>query len=209
MKPRTAQGLQKHEDGRNVDQTWRRQNLISSDKSQEIEPKFNETFVDYPQDPKVYPGERIPTIPDDSVPENQNQPEFKMPDYKKSIAYFERYCNDKVVKADKFVEDHRASQSVPSILLNQAKDMIPRLEEQFSKLEKRWENVKDKFEGADYDELERRVTVMRSEVKKCIGKLKFFLWRFDEEEDLDEEFNEGEEDDAVRKDLEEEFDEEE
>ena len=35
--------------------------------------------MDYPQDPKVYPGERIPTIPDDSVPENQNQPEFKMP----------------------------------------------------------------------------------------------------------------------------------
>ena len=110
-------------------------------KNQEIKPKFNQTFVDYPQEPKVYPGERIPTIPDDSVPENQNQPEFKMPDYKKSIASFERYCNDKVVYADKFLEDHQAAQSMPSILLNQGKGMIPRLEELFSKMERRWEDV--------------------------------------------------------------------
>ena len=54
-----------HKDGRNVNQTWRSQNLINSDQSQEIKPKFNQTFVDYPQEPKVYPGERIPTILDD------------------------------------------------------------------------------------------------------------------------------------------------
>ena len=174
--------------------------------------------MDYPQEPKVYPGERIPTIPDDSVPENQNQPEFKMPEYKKSIASFERYCNDKVVEADKFVEDHQAAQSIPSIRLNQGKGMIPRLEERFSKLEKRWDDVMDKFEGAEYDELEKRVMDMRSRVKKCKEKLTKVLGRFDEEEDLDEEsdeedldeeFDEEEEDDAVRKDLEEEFDEEE
>ena len=166
-----AQRLHKHEDGRNVNQTWRSQNLISSDKSREIKPKFNETFVDYPQEPKVYPGERIPTIPDDSVPENQNQPEFKMPDYKKSMAWFERCCNDRVVEADKFVEDHQAAQSIPSIRLNQGKGMIPRLEERFSKLEKRWDDVMDKFEGAEYDELEKRVMDMRSRVKKCKEKL--------------------------------------
>ena len=174
--------------------------------------------MDYPQEPKVYPGERIPTIPDDSVPENQNQPEFKMPEYKKSIAYFERYCNDKVVYANKFLEDHQAAQSVPSVLLNEGRDMIPRLEELFSKMERGWENVKDKLEGADYDEFEKRVTDTRSKVKKCIEKLTQFLGRFDEEEDLDEEsdeedldeeFDEEEEDDAVRKDLDEEFDEEE
>ena len=38
-------------------------------------------------------------------------------------------------------------------------------------MEKRWENVMDKLEGADYDESERRVTDMRSKVKKCIEKL--------------------------------------
>ena len=153
--------------------------------------QFHEkTFVDYPQEPKVCPGERIPTIPDDSVPENQNQPEFKMPDYKKIMASFERYCKNKVVEADKFVEDHQASQSMPSILLNEGKDMIPRLEELFSKMERRWEDIMDKFEGADYDELEKRVTDMRSKVKKCKEKLTQFLERFDEEEDLDEESDE-------------------
>ena len=115
-----------------------------------------------------------------------------MPDYKKIIASFERYCNDKVVEADKFVEDHQAAQSMPSILLSQGKDMIPRLEERFSKLEKRWEDVMDKLEGANYDESERRVTDMRPKVKKCIEKLTQFLERFDEEEDLDEESDEEE-----------------
>ena len=91
--------------------------------------------MDYPQEPKVYPGERIPTIPDDSVPENQNQPELKMPDYKKSMAWFERCCNDRVVEADKFLEDHQAAQSISSIRLNQGRDMIPRLEGRFSKLD--------------------------------------------------------------------------
>merc|ERR1712218_550031 len=85
-------------------------------------------------------------------------------------------------------------------------------------MEKRWENVKDKLEGADYDESERRVTDMRPKVKKCIEKLTQFLERFAEEEDLDEEsdeedldeeFDEEEENDAVCEDLEEEFDEEE
>ena len=44
-----AQRLHKHKDGRNVNQTWRSQNLINSDKSQEIKPKFNQTFADYPK----------------------------------------------------------------------------------------------------------------------------------------------------------------
>merc|ERR1712079_806988 len=39
----------KHKDRRNVNQTWRSQNLINSDKSQEIKPKFNQTFADYPK----------------------------------------------------------------------------------------------------------------------------------------------------------------
>ena len=82
-----------------------------------------------------------------------------MPDYKKSIASFERYCNDKVVKADKFMSDHQAAQSMPSILLNQAKDMIPSLNQQLSKLKSKWEDeVESKVEGADYDELEGRVS---------------------------------------------------
>merc|ERR1712218_242920 len=107
-----------------------------------------------------------------------------------------------VAYADKFLEDHQAAQSVPSVLLNEGRDMIPRLEELFSKMEKGWENVKDKLEGADYDEFEKRVTDTRSKVKKCIEKLTQFLERFAEEEDLDEESDEEEEDDAVREDLE-------
>ena len=112
--------------------------------------------------------------------ENQNQQEIKMPDYKKSIASFERYCNDKVVKADKFMEDHQAAQSMPSILLNQAKDMIPSLNNQLSKLVSKWQDeVENKVEGADYDELERRVTDMQSKVEKCMETLTQFLIRFD------------------------------
>ena len=111
--------------------------------------------------------------------ENQNQQEIKMPDYKKSIASFERYCNDKVVEADKFMEDHQAAQSMSSILLNQGKDMIPSLDKQFSKMENKWQDeVMDKVEGADYDELERRVTDMQSKVEKCKEKLTQFLERF-------------------------------
>ena len=103
-----------------------------------------------------------------------------MPDYKKSIASFERYCNDKVVEADKFMEDHQAAQSMSSILLNQGKDMIPSLDKQFSKMENKWQDeVMDKVEGADYDELERRVTDMQSKVKKCKETLTQFLVRFD------------------------------
>ena len=103
-----------------------------------------------------------------------------MPDYKKSIASFERYCNDKVVKADKFMEDHQAAQSMPSILLNQAKDMIPSLNNQLSKLVSKWQDeVENKVEGADYDELERRVTDMQSKVKKCKEELTKFLEKFD------------------------------
>merc|ERR1712218_262893 len=118
-----------------------------------------------------------------------------------------------VAYADKFLEDHQAAQSVPSVLLNEGRDMIPRLEELFSKMERGWEDVRDKLEGADYDEFERRVTDTRSKVKKCIEKLTRFLERFDDEEDLDEEsdgeedleeeFDEEEQDDAVREDLQE------
>ena len=106
--------------------------------------------------------------------------EIKMPDYKKSIASFERYCNDKVVKADKFMADHQAAQSMPSILLNQAKDMIPSLNQQLSKLKSKWEDeVESKVEGADYDELEGRVSDMQAKVEKCMETLTQFLIRFD------------------------------
>ena len=103
-----------------------------------------------------------------------------MPDYKRSIVSFERYCNDKVVEADKFMEDHQAAQSMSSILLNQGKDMIPRLEEQFRKMENKWQDeVFEKVEGADFEDLEKRVTEMRSKVKKCKEDLTKFLDKFD------------------------------
>ena len=75
-----------------------------------------------------------------------------MPDYKKSIASFERYCNDKVVEADKFMEDHQAAQSMSSILLNQGKDMIPSLDNKLSKLENKWDDLvsNDKVEETRY-----------------------------------------------------------
>ena len=114
--------------------------------------------------------------------ENQNQQEIKMPDYKKSIASFERYCNDKVVEADKFMEDHQAAQSMSSIFLNKGKDMIPSLDNKLSKLENKWDDLvsNEKVEDADlYDELERRVTEMQSKVRKCKEALEQFLARFD------------------------------
>ena len=114
--------------------------------------------------------------------ENQNQQEIKMPDYKKSITSFERYCNDKVVKADKFMEDHQAAQSMSSIFLNKGKDMIPSLDNKLSKLENKWDDLvsNEKVEDADlYDELERRVTEMQSKVRKCKEALEQFLARFD------------------------------
>ena len=93
-----------------------------------------------------------------------------MPDYKKSIAAFERYCNDRVVEADKFMDDHQAAQSMSSILLNEGKDMIPSLNDKLSKLENKWEDLvsNDKVEGADFDDLEKRVTEMRSKVLRQI-----------------------------------------
>ena len=103
-----------------------------------------------------------------------------MPDYKKSITSFERYCNDKVVKADKFMEDHQAAQSMSSIFLNKGKDMIPSLNNQLSKLVSKWQDeVFEKVEGADFDDLEKRVTDMQSKVEKCMETLEQFLARFD------------------------------
>ena len=93
---------------------------------------------------------------------------------------FERYCNDKVVNAEKFLDDHKNDPCLSTTTVDEAKDMILGLKKQFGKMETKWQDeIMDKVEGTDYDELEKRVTDSQIKVDKCIETLQKFLDRHD------------------------------
>ena len=59
---------------------------------------------------------------------------------KKSIGSFERYCNDKVVKAEKFLDDHKNDPSLSARTVEAIEGMIKGLEDQFKKMETKWQD---------------------------------------------------------------------
>ena len=102
------------------------------------------------------------------------------PTYKQSIASFERYCNTKIVNAEKFLDDHKNDPCLSTITVDEAKDMILGLKKQFGKMETKWQDeIMDKVEETVYDELEKRVTDSQSKVNKCVETLQKFLNRND------------------------------
>ena len=99
---------------------------------------------------------------------------------KKSIGSFERYCNDKVVNAEKFLDDHKNDASLSTRIVEAAEGMIKGLGDQFRKMETKWQDeIMDKVEETVYDELEKRVTDSQRKVNKCIETLQKFLDRND------------------------------
>ena len=193
-----------HKDGRNVNQTWRSQNLINSDQSQEIKPKFNQTFVDYPQEPKVYPGERIPTILDDLEEMPPKEPTtLGSSDLRDLLAkswprLLQKLSLDDGMKCFLEWKDQYEDCSHYGIN-NQVVAQFIGLEARYHVLhllDRQLLNVlMDRIEEENFRDMDHETFVQE------------LLDIFGEASQDDEEFDEEEENDAVREDLNEEFDE--
>ena len=94
-------------------------------------------------------------------------------DKKKSITTYEGKCLSLIVKAEKFAEDHK--EGLTETGQKQAEGHIKGLQEQFDRMNKRWEDdFKAKLEEDDeklHDELDKKVNETQDKVDKVVEML--------------------------------------
>ena len=104
------------------------------------------------------------------------------PDPKRSIATFERRCQDLISKAERFINDHKVS-GLTIRTSKFAEAHVVGLEEQFQRMNKKWQDeLEDKaFEDSEtlHAELDKRVTETKNQVDKCVEDLQKMLEKND------------------------------
>ena len=104
-----------------------------------------------------------------------------MPDHKKSINTYERHCNDKITKAEKFLADNAGGLTARTV--SDAEAHIKSLNDQFERLNKRWKDelmnkVLEENEAL-HDELDKKVLDMETKVDKCVERFDKLLKDYD------------------------------
>ena len=168
--------------------------------------------MDYPQEPKVYPGERIPTISDDleelfkkpcAKTKNQlNMSKISEEKAERLIGRYEPKVKEKVNEARTFVTQNKTSGLTTGTLKWKANYLVEDLEFQFKLMKNRWDAWSIYLETeATFLAVKAKFEYSRETSKEALESLYKLIHEEDQDEfaleDLDEEFDEERQDEIA------------